>query len=56
MTPKQICQQHGIDGVTELAKIVEREKRSLYQWAKDQPKFFSIVVRGAAEAKKESVQ
>jgi len=48
MTPSESCKAAGLKSLAELAEITGRSQRTLQHWAKEQPAFFAVVVRGAA--------
>lgn len=52
--PNAMCREYGIKDLNELAELAEANVRTLYNWAKNKPKLFELVIIGAAEDKRQN--
>lgn len=51
MKPSEKCKAAGLKSLVELAEITGRTSKVLIDWAKNEPAFFDIVLRGAVVTK-----
>jgi hypothetical protein len=56
MKPSEQCKQAGLSGLSELMEITGVGKTTLINWAKNKPKLFNVVVKGAVSMKPTSIE
>ena len=47
MKPNELCKKYDVEGVPELSEITGQGERTLFNWAKNKPDLFLVVILGA---------
>jgi hypothetical protein len=55
MSPSDHCHAAGLKSLVELSKISGVSTMTLRNWNKNKPVLFGLVIRGAAQVKREEV-
>lgn len=52
MNASEVCKQSGLSGVEELARMSNISRQTLYNWSRERPEAFALMVLGASELKR----